>query len=116
MELRGKQVRLRDTIPTCRSTILTETGDDGFLVLSYPRFPYKWMNIFLPKYISPYIHVPLEEYGSWVWSQINGQRTVEEIACNAATLHPKEEDMKNRTIMFIHQLYLDKFITLKIDK
>ena len=106
------KVDIRETIPVRRSHIITEQGEDGNLVLAYPRFPYRWLNKFFPM-LSTHIHVPLEKYGSAIWNLIDGQHSVEEIAESAATLFPEEQDIKNRAVAYIQQLHKDKFIWLK---
>ncbi|MBO7553524.1 MAG: PqqD family protein [Bacteroidaceae bacterium] len=107
------KVDIRETIPVRRSHILTEQGDDGHLVLAYPRFPYRWLNKLFPM-LSTHIHVPLEKYGSSIWNLIDGQHSVEEIAESAAILFPEEQDIKNRAVAYIQQLHRDKFIWLKV--
>lgn len=107
------KVDIRETIPVRRSHILTEQGEDGNLVLAYPRFPYRWLNKLFPM-LSTNIHVPLEKYGSAIWNLIDGQHSVEEITENVATLFPEEQDIKNRAVAYIQQLHRDKFIWLKV--
>ena len=106
------KVDIRETIPVRRSHIMTEQGEDGCLVLAYPRFPYRWLNKLFPM-LSTYIHVPLEKYGSAIWNLIDGQHSVEEIAEYMSTLFPEEKDIKNRAVTYIQQLHKDKFIWLK---
>jgi len=106
------KIDIRETIPVRRSHILAEQGEDGCLVLAYPRFPYKWISKLFPS-LSTYIHVPLEKYGSEIWNQIDGQRSVEEISESIASLYPDEKDIKNRAVAYIQQLHHDKFIWLK---
>ena len=106
------KVDIRETIPVQRSHMMTEQGEDGCLVLAYPRFPYRWLNKLFPM-LSTYIHVPLEKYGSAIWNLIDGQHSVEEIAENMSTLFPEEKDIKNRAVAYIQQLHKDKFIWLK---
>ena len=108
----GVKVDIRETIPVRRSHIVTEQGEDGCLVLAYPRFPYRWLNKLFPM-LSTYIHVPLEKYGSEIWNSIDGHSTVDEIAERMATLFPEEKDIKNRAVTYIQQLHKDKFIWLK---
>ncbi len=106
------KIDIRETIPVHRSHIVTEQGEDGCLVLAYPRFPYRWLNKLFPM-LSTFIHVPLEKYGSEIWKQIDGQRSVEEIAVCIASLFPDEKDIKNRAVAYIQQLHHDKLIWLK---
>ena len=107
------KVDIRETIPVRRSHIVTEQGEDGCLVLAYPRFPYRWLNKLFPM-LSTHIHVPLEKYGSAIWNLIDGQRTVAEIATGMALQFSEEKEMEQRTVTFIQQLHRDKFIWLKV--
>ena len=106
------KVDIRETIPVRRSHMVTEQGEDGCLTLAYPRFPYRWLNKLFPM-LSTHIHVPLEKYGSAIWSLIDGQHSVEEIAEHMSTLFPEEKDIKKRAVAYIQQLLHDKFIWLK---
>lgn len=107
------KIDIRETIPVSRSHILAEQGEDGCLTLAYPRFPYQWLKKLFPM-LSTHIHVPLEKYGSAIWSLIDGQHSVEEIAEHMSTLFPEEKDIKNRAVAYIQQLHKDKFIWLKV--
>lgn len=106
------RISLLDTVPVRMPKITSEYGDDGLIVLAYPRFPYPWMGKLFPRY-SAYIHVPLEKYGTAVWEQIDGVRTVAEIAEIVKQQFPEEADtLQGRVAAYIQQLHKDRFISL----
>ena len=58
---------LLETVPVRSEHIRTE-WEGACAVLAYPRFKRAWMRrFFLPKGMSPDIHVRLEEHGTAVW-------------------------------------------------
>ena len=79
MSKRQTRFNLLDTIPVCAGDVRTEwEGECAVLIL--PRFRKAWMQRWLlPKSLSPYVRMPLEEHGTAVWRLVDGQRTVREI-------------------------------------
>ncbi|NDW13362.1 PqqD family protein [Bacteroides sp. 214] len=98
-------------MPTRIEYILTEKNDEGLTVLALPRFRNSWMQKYLmPKRVSPYVRVTLEEHGTAVWEFIDGKRTVREIINELATHFGNETDYENRVITYITQLRKDGLI------
>ncbi len=103
---------LLDTVPVRSGTVVTE-WEDGMAVLAYPRFKRAWMRrFFLPKGMSPYIHVRLEEHGTAVWNLIDGRRNVAEIITLLAPHFSGDEHYASRVTAYLMQLQKDGFIRL----
>ena len=107
------KVSLLDTVPIHASHVWTEEAQDGCLVLVYQRFSQKWLRRLFSRWLSPQIHVPLEQYGSEVWQLMDGKRTTEEVIRMVAFRHPEEKDFPQRLAMYVSQLHADGFITLR---
>lgn len=109
----SNKVNLLDTIPTHASHVWTEQAPDNCLTLVYHRFPKKWWSRFFSRWYSPYIHVPLEQFGSEVWQLMDGKRTTEEVIREVALLHPDEQNFPQRLAMYVSKLHQDGFIELR---
>lgn len=113
MKRKGK-FNLLDTIPVRSSRIVTQ-WEGECAVLAYPRFRLAWMRrFFLPKTISPFVHIRLEEHGTAVWNLIDGQRTVREIIAGLATHFEGVEDYAPRVTAYLMQMQKDGFIRLRM--
>lgn len=114
-EIPEGKISLLDAVPVRCSYITTE-WEGECAVLAYPRFKRKWMQrFFLPKGMSPNIHVRLEEHGTAIWNLIDGHRTVREIITLLASHFGEEE--KNygpRVTAYMMQLRKDRFIQLTV--
>lgn len=105
-----EKVNLLDVIPFREERIMAEK-DGNLCVLALPRFKNAWIRKHLiPKNISPYIRVTLEEHGSAVWKLIDGKRTVREIILESGEHFGYEENYDVRVTNFIIQLRKDKLI------
>lgn len=105
-----EKINLLDVVPCRDEHILTE-NEGGLSVIAFPRFKHAWMRKYLlPKNLSPYIRVRLEEHGTAVWNLIDGKRTVREIILLLSNHFENEEDYDIRVTTFITQLRKDKFI------
>lgn len=114
MEIPEGKVSLLDAVPVRCGHITTE-WEGECAVLAYPRFKYEWMRRFLlPKWMSPDIHVRLEEHGTAVWNLIDGHRTVREIISLLARHFGEEENYIPRVTAYVMQLRKDGFIQLTI--
>lgn len=103
---------LLDAVPVRRAHIVTE-WEDGCVVLAYPRFKRAWVRrLFLPKGMSPYIRVRLEEHGTAVWNLIDGRRTTEEIVSSLSAHFGGESGYASRVTTYLMQLQRDGFIRL----
>lgn len=108
-----EKINLLNVIPFRCEHITTGKESDGTVVIAFPRFKYKWMRRFLlPKSMSPYIRVRLEEHGSAVWELIDGQRTVREVIEKLAVHFHEEENYESRITTYILRLQKDGFIRL----
>lgn len=112
---RTKRVNLLDTIPVPSAHITTEWDADGCAVLVYPRFKRRWMRrLFLPKALSPYLHVRLEAHGTAVWRLLDGRRTVRQLITLLAGHFAGEADYPSRVTAYLMQLQRDGFIRLQV--
>lgn len=101
---------LLETVPVRSEHIRTE-WEGACAVLAYPRFKRAWMRrFFLPKGMSPDIHVRLEEHGTAVWSLIDGRRNVAEILALLAAHFEGDENYESRVATYLMQLQRDGFI------
>lgn len=108
------KINLLDVIPCRGEQILTE-NEGELSVIAFPRFKRAWMrNYLLPKGMSPYIRVRLEEHGTAVWNLIDGKRTVREIIELLSDHFGAEEDYESRITIFITQLRKDGFILYRL--
>lgn len=105
-----EKVNLLDTVPVRSAQVVTE-WEEACVVLAYPRFKQAWMRrILLPKGMSPFIRIRLEEHGTAVWNLIDGQRTVAEILELLAAHFEGEEGYASRVTAYLMQLQKDGFI------
>lgn len=111
----GKEkISLLDTIPCICEHIVTEKEGE-LSVIAFPRFKNKFMQKhFVPKTMSPFIHIRLEEHGTAVWNLIDGKRTVREITEALAVHFNQEENYESRVTIFISQLQAKGLIKLRI--
>lgn len=107
------KISLLDAIPTHAPHVWTEQAPDGCLVLIYQRFPKAWLTKLFSRWLSPQIHVPLEQFGSEVWQLMDGIRTTEKVIHEVAMRHPDEEGFPQRLALYISQLHRDGFIELR---
>lgn len=106
------KVNVLDTTPVRNARVLTE-WDGDCAVLAYPRFKRAWMRrLLLPKGMSPYIRVRLEEHGTAVWKFIDGRHSVAEIVDLLATHFEGEEGYASRITTYLMQLQKDGFVRL----
>ncbi len=99
-------------------SIKWEQAEDGLITLFTPRFSNKWMvKYVLPKMKNQDLKIHLDEFGSWVWQQIDGHTTVFQIAKNLQEkFGEKVEPVYDRLGMFINHLARRQFITLTNDE
>lgn len=105
------KINLLEVIPLRKNHITTEWVDDCAVIV-YPRFKSKWIQRFLlPKGMSPFIRVRLEEHGTAVWNLIDGENSVQDIIEKLADYFKNEKDYEFRISTYISQLHKDGFIT-----
>lgn len=92
--------------------------NNGVVVLLLPKFT----NRFLVRYILPRLNqknfkIKLDEFGSWVWKEIDGEKSVLQIAEGLSKkFGDRVEPVYDRLGMFIKQLVSRHFITLLKEK
>ena len=111
---RSAKYNLLDAVPVRSAHVVTE-WEGECAVLAYPRFKRAWVRrFFLPKGMSPFIRVRLEEHGTAVWNLIDGQRTVREIVELLESHFQGETNYPSRVAAYVAQLQKDGFIRLWI--
>lgn len=94
-----------------------EDGDDAPVTLLVPRFRSGPLARWLQPRLRPeraHIRVSLENRGSWVWRQCDGQRTVVEIAADFTRAFPTEQDqIEKRICQYLYQLEDNGFIRFR---
>ena len=100
-----------DFIPVCNPAYTWDADKKGKVTVHVVnRGLYNWIaqKIFKKPRIS---HISLDEYGSYVWRQMDGQRNVYEISKLVSAQFGKEaEPMVPRLVKYIQILYQNKFI------
>ena len=103
-------VNLLDLIPQKKLT--DEVNENGNITVLKPKFRNKFLKKYVvPKLKSPFYKVKLDEFGSFVWRQINGKLTVEEIGKKLKTNFDKDiEPVYDRLSEYIQSLERYRFI------
>ncbi|MDW7679046.1 MAG: PqqD family protein [bacterium] len=85
---------------------------DGTVTILKPKFKNPWVVKFVATRVkNPDYKVKLDAYGSFVWKQIDGERTIEEIGNNLREQFLEDvEPVYERLGDFIHSLIRFKFI------
>jgi hypothetical protein len=92
-----------------------EENETGAIILCVPKFKNQTFGkLFLSKKASPDFKIDLDETGSRVYKHINGERTFAEI-CALVEEDGKQpiEQLKERSLQFIMQLFQHQYITFK---
>ncbi len=106
-------VNLLDLIP--EQKIKYEETAEGLVVLLKPKFRNKFMvKYVLPRLKKPHFKVNLDEFGSFVWKNCNGNNTVEQIGTLLKKKYSDNIDpVYDRLAVFIQSLARYKFIEYK---
>lgn len=112
----NSKVNVLDVIPVHRDYIQYSLDPEtGCIELRIPRFKRRWVQrILLPKTMSPYIKISLEEHGSAVWSLIDGSNRVSDIIKKLAAHFENEEGYESRVVTYLYQLQKDGFIRFHV--
>lgn len=111
--MKNNKVNLLDIIP-CRADHVVTEKEGELTVIVFPRVKSAWIRKHvLPKQLSPYIRLSLEEHGTAVWNLIDGKRTVREMIELLADHFANEQDYESRVMVYITQLTKDGFVKLK---
>lgn len=103
-------------IPCINPQISYEKDDDGLVIIQ------KEWNGFYYRIAQKFFHKPkvsnisLDEYGSFIWQNIDGKRTVFDISKILDAHFPKMEKSLSRLIKFLEILNDHNFIILKENK
>ena len=94
-----------------------ETSEAGHVVLLRPKFVSPWLAWLQPLLSRPVFRVKLDEVGSFLWSQIDGVRTVDALCDQlGATFGERAEPVRERGLSFIYQLLEGRFLELRSDR
>ncbi|OQX83365.1 hypothetical protein B6D60_10595 [candidate division KSB1 bacterium 4484_87] len=106
-------VNLLDLIP--QKKLESRENEDGTITILKPKYQNKFMKKYvLPRMKKPHFNVNLDEYGSFVWKHIDGDKTVEDIGKDLQkNFSEKIEPVYERLSVFIHSLVRYKFIEFK---
>ena len=95
-----------------------EENDDNTVTIIKPKF----QNVLLVKFLLPLLKyknfkIQLDDFGSWVWLQIDGKKTVLQIGdIMLQEFGDKAEPVYQRLGLFINLLLRQKFIALNKNK
>ena len=97
-----------------KRTVRFLVNADGRITLLTPKFKSAFLRRkLLPRMKRPYFRINLDEYGSWVWNQIDGRKTVMEIGEAMRNRFGQEaEPVYPRLGLFINHLARQKLISL----
>ena len=98
-------------IPLCESA----RSEDGLITLVVPRFKQEWLLKLIRKLKrSETVKVHLDDTGSRVWKEIDGNRSVEQIGKSIDAKEGETEQQKyERLSAFMMILYRNQFIAFK---
>jgi len=107
------QVNLYDLIP--QRNFEYEINRENLVNILVPKFSNKFLvQNLLPRLKAPYIKIKLDEIGSAVWLEIDGQKNVGEIARQLEERFGERiQPIEERLAKFFAQLNSNKFITFK---
>lgn len=100
-----------DFVPVCNPAFLWDADEKGIVTVHVVNKGfYNWLaqKLFKKPRIS---HIKLDEYGSFVWQQMDGKRNVYEISKMVEThFGEATESVIERLVKFFQILYQNKFI------
>jgi hypothetical protein len=107
-------VNLLDLIPI-KIMKNEKKNEDGTITVFKPKFQNKFMvKYIVPKLKSPDFKVKLDDFGSFVWKQINGKLTVEQIGVRLKDSYKEDiEPVYERLSVYFQTLLRYKFIEYK---
>ncbi len=90
------------------------TNEEGMVTLIVPKFKNEKFNKWFLNHRKRFFRISLDEVGSVVWQQIEGNRKVYEI-CNKASeiLGEKVQPVDQRVTKFLTMLYDARYISFK---
>jgi len=104
----------REMVPAVVATAGTIFHENGLASIVLPRYKNRWMiKLFVNEKRKNEIRLDLDELGTAVWQQINGENSVQNILNNLHEIGETEFQFEERVIQFLSNLYRDKIITLR---
>lgn len=93
--------------------VIDYTEESGKIILHVPKTKKKLM-IKLIKYLNKelYKFLHLDTLGSYVWQQMDGNHSIQQIIQNIQQSFPEEKQLEERTMLFIQTLYKEGYIQL----
>ncbi len=78
-----------------------EDREDGLVTVLRPKFGSGWFGRWMGGRLkNPHLRIKLDSYGSFIWQQCDGLRSVTEIAAATATQFDELEDLAERLPQF----------------
>lgn len=110
---KNKSVNLMDMIPV--RIVKWETNTHGHVHLLKPKFKWPWLKKhLLPRMKRPNYRIKLDDKGSFIWLQCDGQTTVREMAKKHKEKFGEDvEPLLDRLALFLQSLEKNQFITYK---
>lgn len=100
-----------DYIPTCNPLYTWDADKNGIVTVHVKNLGiYNWIaqKLFKRPKVS---HIKLDEYGSFVWRQMDGKKSIYDISKLVEAEFGKEaEPIIDRLVKYFHILYSNKFI------
>jgi len=108
-----KDTNALDLIPVTKHGY--KINEDGKVVLLIPKFKnQKFARWFIPARKSIHFSIRLDNIGSMVYLLIDGKRTIKQICDTIQDKHEEKiEQLENRAVAFITQMYKYRFITFE---
>lgn len=113
MSRKSKKQNYLEFIPVKNPDVEFKTNEDGFIVL------FKEWTGFYHKVAQKFFHKPrvsqlkMDEYGSFVWNEIDGIKNVYDVALATEKAYPDMEKALERVIKFLEILRDNGFIIWK---
>ncbi len=112
MKSKGKKVELFKLIPLRNKNF--EKKGNGRVVIIHPKFNSKPFTYFLKYMKKPNFRIELDEYGSFIWENCDGEKSVEEIVKLLRENFGEDvEPADERVAIFFMELYRSGFIKYK---
>ncbi len=107
---KAPDVNLLELVP--KTTVESETGEDGIVTILGPRFKSSFMRRLVGSRLkNPYFRIKLDEIGSAVWENIDSERDIGEIASILRDRFGERiEPCHDRLAIFFTQLELSGYI------
>jgi len=105
-----EKINLLELVP--EQTVGSRTGDDGLVTILGPRFKSGlFKKLISSRLKDPYFKIKLDEIGTAVWENIDGERDIGEIAnLLREKFGEKIEPCHERLSMFFTQLEMSRYI------